>query len=213
MPSGIAEKTTTSLSQEVSDLLDSGTFQQARYMLNRLPAADTAHLIECSPPDSRGILWSLLDEDNRSEVLACLSDELQGQFAATMDLKELAALSADIETDDLVDTARILTELGMTILATRGTASFLKEHGITSNVVNKAYEGGRSIVDVIKDGGVQLVLNTTEGAQAVEDSRSMRSVTLNDKIPYFTTAAGGIAAVAAIKSRDEGEVGVRSLQA
>lgn len=103
MPSGIAEKTTTSLSQEVSDLLDSGTFQQARYMLNRLPAADTAHLIESSPPDSRAILWSLLDEDNRSEVLACLSDELQGQFAATMDLKELAALSADIETDDLVD--------------------------------------------------------------------------------------------------------------
>lgn len=116
------------------------------------------------------------------------------------------------KTEVLVDTARILTDLGLTLLATSGTAAFLKAHGIASGVVNKAYEGGRSIVDIIKDGGVQLVLNTTEGAQAVEDSRSMRAVTLADKIPYFTTLAASHAAAQAMKAAREGELGVRSLQ-
>jgi carbamoyl-phosphate synthase large subunit len=78
--------------------------------------------------------------------------------------------------------------------------------------VNKAYEGGRTVVDIIKDGGVQLVLNTTEGAQAVEDSRSMRAVTLADKIPYYTTLAASHAAAQAMKAAREGELGVRSLQ-
>ena len=106
----------------------------------------------------------------------------------------------------------ILTELGLKILATRGTAKFLNENGIASDIVNKAYEGGRTIVDVMKDGGVQLVMNTTEGAQAVEDSRSMRNVALMDRIPYFTTAAASHAAAKAMASRAEGEVVVRSLQ-
>lgn len=79
-------------------------------------------------------------------------------------------------------------------------------------MVNKAYEGGRTIVDIMKDGMVSLVLNTTEGAQAVEDSRSMRSVALYDKIPYFTTLAASHAAALAMKASREGELGVRSLQ-
>jgi hypothetical protein len=106
----------------------------------------------------------------------------------------------------------MLTDLGLTLLATRGTAAFLAEHGIASDTVNKAYEGGRTVVDIIKDGGVQLVLNTTEGAQAVEDSRSMRAVTLADKIPYYTTLAASHAAAQAMKAAREGELGVRSLQ-
>ena len=64
----------------------------------------------------------------------------------------------------------------------------------------------------MKDGGVSLVMNSTEGAQAVEDSRSMRNVALMDKIPYFTTLAGSHAAALAMKAHQEGEIGVRSLQ-
>ena len=79
-------------------------------------------------------------------------------------------------------------------------------------MVKKAYEGRPNIVDVMKDGGVALVMNSTEGAQAVEDSRSMRNVALMDKIPYFTTLAGSHAAALAMKARQEGEIGVRSLQ-
>jgi carbamoyl-phosphate synthase large subunit len=116
------------------------------------------------------------------------------------------------KTEQLVETAEMLIELGLKILATRGTAAFLTENGIPSEVVNKAYEGGRTIVDVMKDGLVHMVINTTEGAQAIEDSRSMRNVTLMDKIPYFTTAAAGHAAALAMLSRKDGDVSVRSLQ-
>ncbi len=112
----------------------------------------------------------------------------------------------------LVETAQTLTDLGLKILATSGTAKFLADHGISSDVVNKAYEGGRTIVDMMKDGMVDLVLNTTEGAQAVQDSRSMRTVALYDKIPYYTTLAGSHAAALAMKAAREGELAVRSLQ-
>ncbi len=112
----------------------------------------------------------------------------------------------------LVETAQTLTDLGLKILATSGTAKFLADHGISSDVVNKAYEGGRTIVDMMKDGMVDLVLNTTEGAQAVEDSRSMRTVALYDKIPYYTTLAGSHAAALAMKAAREGELAVHSLQ-
>ena len=73
--------------------------------------------------------------------------------------------------------------------------------------------GGLTIADRLTDGHVHLVMNTTEGAQAVEDSRSIRAAALYDRIPYFTTAAGAHAAALAIQAREEGEVGVRSLQA
>ena len=116
------------------------------------------------------------------------------------------------KTPELIETAQMLKTLGFSIMATRGTASFLSDAGIASDVVNKHYEGGRTIVDIMKDGGVQLVMNTTEGAQAVEDSRSMRSVTLMDKIPYYTTLAGSHAAAQAMVSAREGETVVRALQ-
>ncbi|PWK60969.1 carbamoyl-phosphate synthase large subunit [Roseicyclus mahoneyensis] len=142
---------------------------------------------------------------------------LKAQLGAGTVLPEAGTVFVSIKDEDkgplLIEAAEILRSLGFSLLATRGTASFLKEHGIPSDIVNKAYEGGRSIVDIIKDGGVQLVLNTTEGAQAVEDSRSMRAVTLADKIPYFTTLAASHAAAQAMRASREGELGVRSLQA
>ncbi|MXQ08655.1 carbamoyl-phosphate synthase large subunit [Alphaproteobacteria bacterium GH1-50] len=141
---------------------------------------------------------------------------LKAQLGAGTHLPEEGTVFFSIrdadKTPQLIDTARMLHGLGLKILATRGTAAFLTENGIPSDVVNKAYEGGRTIVDVLKDGGVSLVMNTTEGAQAIEDSRSMRNVTLMDKIPYFTTAAAAHAAALAMVSRAEGELDVRSLQ-
>jgi len=141
---------------------------------------------------------------------------LKAQLGAGTHLPEAGTVFISIKDADkgpiLLETARMLIDLGLSLLATRGTASFLAEHGIASDTVNKAYEGGRTVVDIIKDGGVQLVLNTTEGAQAVEDSRSMRAVTLADKIPYFTTLAASHAAAQAMKAAREGELGVRSLQ-
>ena len=106
----------------------------------------------------------------------------------------------------------ILVGLGLTIVATRGTASFLDEHGLHCEIVNKVYEGRPNVVDMLKDGQIALVMNTTEGALAVEDSREIRSVALYDRIPYFTTAAAAHAAAQAMQARREGPVQVMPLQ-
>jgi len=116
------------------------------------------------------------------------------------------------KTPQLTQTAQTLIELGFSIIATSGTASFLEENGISCDVVNKVYEGRPNIVDTMKDGGIVLVMNTTEGTQAVEDSRSMRNLALMDKIPYFTTLAASHAAAFAMKAAGEGELEVRALQ-
>ncbi|MFD1794767.1 carbamoyl-phosphate synthase large subunit [Paracoccus aurantiacus] len=117
------------------------------------------------------------------------------------------------KTPELAAAASDLIGMGFTVCATGGTADFLAANGVETQRVNKVYEGRPNIIDRMKNDDIAMVLNTTEGAQTIKDSREIRAVALYDKIPYFTTAAGSIAAVAAIKSRDEGEVGVRSLQA
>jgi carbamoyl-phosphate synthase large subunit len=117
------------------------------------------------------------------------------------------------KTETLLDTARVLLDQGFTIVSTRGTAAFLTDAGLTCETVNKVYEGRPNIVDLLKDGLINLVLNTTEGSQAVEDSREIRAVALFDKIPYFTTLAASHAAAWAIKAQNEGEIEVKALQA
>ncbi|MEM8774004.1 MAG: carbamoyl-phosphate synthase large subunit [Pseudomonadota bacterium] len=126
--------------------------------------------------------------------------------------KVFFSIKNDDKTDELVDTARHLVDLGFAIVATRGTASFLEGHDIACEVVNKVYEGQPHVVDMMKDGHISLVMNTTEGAQAVEDSREIRSVALYDKIPYYTTAAAAHAAALAMKARQDGEIVVTPLQ-
>ncbi len=119
------------------------------------------------------------------------------------------------KTPEMAAAARDLAAMGFGLIATRGTAAFLEGHGVTAETVNKVYEGRQEgklhIVDRLKNGEIALLFNSTEGAQAIEDSRSIRAVALYDKIPYFTTAAGAIAAVQAMKARGEG-IGVRTLQ-
>ena len=141
---------------------------------------------------------------------------LKAQLGAGADLPTKGDVFFSIKDDDktpqLIETAQILTDLGFTITATSGTAEFLSAAGIKTEVIKKAYEGRPNIVDVMKDGRIDLVMNTTEGAQAVEDSRSMRAIALADRIPYYTTAAASHAAALAMKAREEGEIGVRSLQ-
>ena len=119
------------------------------------------------------------------------------------------------KTAPMAEAARDLVAMGFTLIATRGTATFLADHGVAAETVNKVYEGRQEgklhIVDRLKNGEIALLFNTTEGQQAIDDSRSIRAVALYDRIPYFTTAAGAIAAVQAMKARGEG-IGVRTLQ-
>ncbi len=115
------------------------------------------------------------------------------------------------KTAPMASAARDLVSMGFEIIATRGTAAWLAAQAIAATLVNKVYEGRPNIVDRLKNDEIALVMNTTEGTQAVSDSRDIRRVALMDKIPYFTTAAASIAAVSAMKARGEG-YGVRTLQ-
>jgi len=141
---------------------------------------------------------------------------LKAQMGAGVILPTEGAVFISIKdmdkTAEMASTAHLLIDLGFTIIATRGTGAWLVENGVDCEIVNKVYEGRPNIVDRMKDGEIALVMNTTQGAQAVEDSREIRSVALYDGLPYFTTAAASFAVTLAMKSREEGELGVRSLQ-
>ena len=134
-----------------------------------------------------------------------------GTVLPTEGLVFLSIRDAD-KTPAMREAAQSLVDMGFSLIATKGTATFLKDAGMAVEDVNKGYEGGLTIVDRLKDGHIALVFNTTEGAAAVEDSRSMRAVTLNDKIPYYTTAAGAQAAVMAMADRADTDLKVRALQ-
>jgi carbamoyl-phosphate synthase large subunit len=108
--------------------------------------------------------------------------------------------------------AQILTDLGFKFIATSGTQRFLVENGVATDRILKASEGRPNIVDAIRNGEVQLVFNTTEGAQALADSRSLRRAALLHKVPYYTTLSGAVAAAQGIKAYLGDDLEVRTLQ-
>ncbi len=112
----------------------------------------------------------------------------------------------------MVAPAKELVALGFKIIATRGTAKFLQENGVPCTIANKVLEGRPHIVDAMKNGEVQLVFNTTEGAEAIRDSFDLRRTALLNKIPYYTTVAGALAATRGIAAVKAGELDVRPLQ-
>jgi len=112
----------------------------------------------------------------------------------------------------ILPSARRLVEMGFKLLATRGTARFLRADGLAVEEVNKVLEGRPHIVDAMKSGRVQLVFNTTEGARAIEDSFSLRQAALLNDISYSTTVAGAVAMVEAIAALKSGKLDVAPLQ-
>ena len=112
----------------------------------------------------------------------------------------------------ILPSARRLAEMGFKLLATRGTARFLRAEGLEVEEVNKVLEGRPHIVDAMKSGRVQLVFNTTEGARAIEDSFSLRQAALLNGVSYSTTVAGAVAMVEAIAALRAGKLDVAPLQ-
>jgi len=106
----------------------------------------------------------------------------------------------DADKDHIVPAVEKLVELGFTVIATAGTAAYLQAKGLPVEVVNKVAQGRPHIVDRLLDGDVALVFNTTEGWQSLKDSHSIRTTALNRKVPYFTTAAGSLAAAQSIEA-------------
>jgi carbamoyl-phosphate synthase large subunit len=105
-----------------------------------------------------------------------------------------------------------LLELGLSVVATRGTAQYLKEHGLEVEVINKVIEGRPHIVDLIKNKEIHFVINTVSGTQAQKDSFSIRQSALQYKIPFTTTISGAIAAVKAIETLKKKKVNIKSIQ-
>jgi carbamoyl-phosphate synthase large subunit len=118
----------------------------------------------------------------------------------------------DVDKPRILETVRRLLALGFKIQATGGTTRFLQAHDVPALKINKVSEGRPHIVDAIKNGSIQLVFNTTEGAQALADSKPLRRAALLHKTPYYTTLAGSIAAAEGIKAYIDGDLEVRALQ-
>ena len=108
--------------------------------------------------------------------------------------------------------ARRLTEMGFSILATRGTAATIAAAGLPARPVNKVLEGRPHCVDAILSGEVQLVINTASGAQSIADSYDIRRSALTHGVPHYTTMAGARAAVHAIASLRAGALEVAPVQ-
>jgi len=108
--------------------------------------------------------------------------------------------------------ARRLVALGFTLMATGGTERFLAGEGLEVRHINKVLEGRPHCVDAIVSGDVQLVINTTEGAQAIADSFSIRRESLTNNVPHYTTMTGAAAAIDAIEALSAGGLEVAPLQ-
>jgi carbamoyl-phosphate synthase large subunit len=140
---------------------------------------------------------------------------LKSQLAAGTRLPERGTVFVSVRDRDkqaAAEMAARLVGLGFRILATRGTAAAIEAAGAPVTVVNKVLEGRPHVLDAIANGEVALMFNTTEGAQAIADSFSLRRAALTHKIPYYTTVAGARAAVQAIARLKAGGLEVAPLQ-
>jgi carbamoyl-phosphate synthase large subunit len=109
----------------------------------------------------------------------------------------------DVDKAGVVAVARDLAALGFALVATTGTAALLKGAGLAVERVNKVAEGRPNIVDMIKNGEIAYVINTTEGRKAIADSAEIRRCALQHKVPYTTTLAGAAATAEALKFGEE----------
>jgi carbamoyl-phosphate synthase large subunit len=112
----------------------------------------------------------------------------------------------DADKERLLPVAREVLARGFTLVATSGTASYLAEHGVTCERINKVLEGRPHIVDLIKNGEIVYIVNTTEGKQAIADSFSIRREALQRRVTYSTTVAGARALVHSLDFHSNGEV-------
>ena len=139
----------------------------------------------------------------------------KSQIAAGQDLPLSGTVFISVKDEDklsLLETAFILYDVGFRIFATRGTSAYLEEHGISNTTVNKVREGRPHIVDMIKNGQIDLVINTTSSKRAVSESYSIRRTALTFNVPYTTTMAGARATALAIQSMVNGRLEVKTLQ-
>ncbi|HHU57834.1 MAG TPA: carbamoyl-phosphate synthase large subunit [Bacteroidales bacterium] len=119
---------------------------------------------------------------------------------------------ADNDKDQMIEVARDLSGMGFGVVATKGTAAFLQSKGIQAEEVLKVHEGRPNIVDLLKNGEINLVMNTPAGKQSEFDDSYIRKNAIKNNVLYITTTAAAKAATAGIKERLHGNYQVKSLQ-
>ena len=131
----------------------------------------------------------------------------KSQYAASIPVPGQGAVFLSVRNSDkpeLLEIAKLLKESGFKLLATQGTAKFLIEHGFKVEAVNKVREGSPHIVDLLGKGGINLVINTPQGSGSMLDSRSIRLVAAEMRIPTYTTMAAALAAARSLSTIKSG---------
>lgn len=139
----------------------------------------------------------------------------KSQIAAGQELPLGGVVFVSVKDRDkrgIIMIARGLMDLGFQIVATRGTGKVLKRNGVPARQVFKVGEGRPTVVDLIKNGEIQLVINTPSGKRPKADEIAIRTAALQYNIPIVTTIPGASATVEGIDALIKGEIGVRSLQ-
>ncbi|MGA0599721.1 carbamoyl-phosphate synthase large subunit [Caulobacter sp. KR2-114] len=188
--------------------------KEAVFPFARFPGVDTVLGPEMrSTGEIMGLDWRRPGEDDMGAAFARAFAKSQLGGGTVLPASGGVFVSVkDADKPWVLEPIRILVGRGFRIVATSGTHGFLAENGIEAELVKKVLEGRPHIVDAMKNGEIQLVFNTTEGKQSLEDSFSLRRSALMMKIPYYTTTAGALAAARAIAAQAEGTLEVRSLQ-
>jgi carbamoyl-phosphate synthase large subunit len=119
---------------------------------------------------------------------------------------------ADRDKNRIVETARNFRDMGFKILSTGGTKKFLEEYDIPATLILKVHEGRPNIVDAIKNGEIDLVVNTPAGRLSEYDDSYIRKNAIKYGIPYITTTSAALSATKGIKERQNGKYEVRSIQ-
>ncbi len=178
--------------------------KESVFPFNKFPGVDTILTPEMR---STGEVMGIADNFPEAFYKALLS--------AYLELPSEGKVFISVKDDDkpaAADLARRLQDLGFEIIATAGTREQLGRSGVEAELVHKVGEGRPHIVDHLQNGDICLVFNTTAGARAIRDSRSMRRQTVMSDVPYFTTIAAAVAAVDAIEARRLRPLSVCSLQ-
>jgi carbamoyl-phosphate synthase large subunit len=178
--------------------------KEAVFPFNRFPGVDTL-----LGPEMRST-GEVMGLDKSFDMAFAKS-----QLGAGMRMPRSGTIFVSVKESDklrVLPAIRALAELGFGITATGGTHSFLESKGVPAQKINKVLEGRPHIVDAIKNGDIQLVLNTTETRSSESDSKSIRQTAVMQKVPYYTTLPGILSATKAIAANKAGTIEVRPLQ-
>jgi carbamoyl-phosphate synthase large subunit len=187
--------------------------KEAVFPFARFPGVDTVLGPEMrSTGEVMGLDWR---REGEALLPAFARAFAKSQLGGGTRLPEKGAAFISVKDADkpfILEPVRLLLEAGFTVIATGGTCTYLRDNGLEVESIKKVLEGRPHCLDRMKNGEVQLVFNTTEGKQSLEDSFAIRRTALMMKIPYYTTAAGALAAAQAISTAREEALEVRALQ-